>query len=76
MRILIVEDEVRLAGTLADMVAQDGYTADTAHDGDSGLGQRADRRVRRGRAGRDAAQAQRVRHSQAHARRRQSQPPY
>jgi two-component system response regulator ArlR len=37
MRILIIEDEVRLAGTLADMVAQDGYIADTAHDGESGL---------------------------------------
>jgi two-component system, OmpR family, response regulator ArlR len=37
MRILIVEDETRLAGTLADMVAQDGYGADTAHDGVSGL---------------------------------------
>jgi DNA-binding response OmpR family regulator len=37
MRILIIEDEVRLAGTLADMAAQDGYTAETAHDGISGL---------------------------------------
>jgi len=37
MRILIVEDEVRLAGTLADMAAQDGCSADTAYDGISGL---------------------------------------
>lgn len=37
MRILIIEDEVRLARTLADMVAQDGYQSDLAHDGDSGL---------------------------------------
>jgi len=37
MRILIVEDEVRLARTLADMIAQDGYTADLAYDGASGL---------------------------------------
>ncbi|NLI21658.1 MAG: response regulator transcription factor [Clostridiales bacterium] len=37
MRILIVEDEVRLAGTLADMVGEDGYTADVAHDGETGL---------------------------------------
>lgn len=37
MRILIVEDEVRLAGTLADMVGEDGYTADVAHDGEAGL---------------------------------------
>ena len=37
MRILIIEDEVRLAGTLADMAGQDGYIADTAYDGSSGL---------------------------------------
>jgi DNA-binding response OmpR family regulator len=37
MRILIVEDEVRLAGTLADMAGEDGYTADVAHDGETGL---------------------------------------
>ena len=37
MRILIIEDEVRLAGTLADMVGEEGYTADVAHDGETGL---------------------------------------
>ncbi len=37
MRILIIEDESRLAGTLKDMVAQDGHAADIAHDGESGL---------------------------------------
>lgn len=37
MRILIIEDEVRLAGTLADMVGMEGYTADVSHDGESGL---------------------------------------
>jgi two-component system, OmpR family, response regulator ArlR len=37
MRILIIEDEVRLAGTLADMSAQDGCTADIAYNGESGL---------------------------------------
>lgn len=37
MRILIIEDEVRLAGTLADMVGEDGYTADVTHDGEAGL---------------------------------------
>ncbi len=37
MRILIIEDEVRLAGTLADMAGEDGYTADVAHDGETGL---------------------------------------
>ncbi len=37
MRILIIEDEVRLAGTLADMAGEDGYIADVAHDGETGL---------------------------------------
>lgn len=37
MRILIVEDEVRLAATLQDLLELDGYTADVCHDGESGL---------------------------------------
>ena len=37
MRILIVEDEVRLAQTLADLLKRQGYTADVCHDGVSGL---------------------------------------
>ena len=37
MRILIVEDEVRLAATLKDLFTLHGYTADTCHDGESGL---------------------------------------
>ena len=37
MRILIVEDEVRLADTLQDLVEMAGYTADVCHDGESGL---------------------------------------
>ena len=37
MRVLIVEDEVRLAETLKDMLEMDGYTADVCHDGESGL---------------------------------------
>lgn len=37
MRILIVEDEVRLAATLQDLLELNGYTADTCHDGESGL---------------------------------------
>ena len=37
MRILIVEDEVRLAQTLADLLKRQGYTADMCHDGVSGL---------------------------------------
>lgn len=37
MRILIVEDEIRLADTLADIITQDNNIADIAHDGETGL---------------------------------------
>ena len=37
MRVLIIEDEPRLAGTLADMVEDMGYTAAIRHDGNQGL---------------------------------------
>lgn len=37
MRILIVEDEARLAGTLAELMRRQGYTADICADGLSGL---------------------------------------
>lgn len=37
MRILIVEDDVRLAGTLADIISENGDMADIAYDGESGL---------------------------------------
>lgn len=37
MRILIVEDEVRLAETLKELLYRQGYTADLTHDGVSGL---------------------------------------
>lgn len=37
MRILIVEDEVRLASTLRDLLELNGYSADTCHDGEAGL---------------------------------------
>jgi DNA-binding response OmpR family regulator len=37
MRILIVEDEVRLARTLSDLLNRQGYTTDMCHDGISGL---------------------------------------
>ena len=37
MRILIVEDEVRLAEALAQIVEEQGYTADLAYDGITGL---------------------------------------
>ena len=37
MRILIVEDETRLAGTLAELLHRRGYTVDVSYDGVSGL---------------------------------------
>ena len=37
MRILIIEDEVRLASTLQDLLDMNGYTADVCHDGEGGL---------------------------------------
>ena len=37
MRILVVEDEVRLADTLQDLLELNGYTADVCHDGEAGL---------------------------------------
>ena len=37
MRALIVEDEVRLAATLQDLLELNGYHADVCHDGESGL---------------------------------------
>lgn len=37
MRILIIEDEARLASTLQDLLELNGYTADICHDGESGL---------------------------------------
>lgn len=37
MRVLIIEDEVRLAAALRDLLELDGYTADVCHDGESGL---------------------------------------
>ena len=37
MRILVVEDEVRLAATLQDLLELNGYTVDVCHDGEAGL---------------------------------------
>ena len=37
MRLLIVEDEVRLAKTLEELLKRQGYTVDACHDGISGL---------------------------------------
>ena len=37
MRVLVVEDEQRLAATLRDLLEMDGCTADVCHDGEAGL---------------------------------------
>ena len=37
MRALIIEDEVRLAETLRDLLELEGWSADLCHDGESGL---------------------------------------
>lgn len=37
MRVLVVEDEFRLAATLQDLLELNGYIADVCHDGESGL---------------------------------------
>ena len=37
MRVLVVEDEVRLASTLQDLLELNGYTTDVCHDGEAGL---------------------------------------
>lgn len=37
MRVLIIEDEQRLAATLQDLLTLNGYTADVCHDGEAGL---------------------------------------
>ena len=37
MRILVIEDEVRLAGTLADIITGGNDIADVSYDGESGL---------------------------------------
>ena len=37
MRVLIIEDEARLADTLRDLLELNGYTADVCRDGESGL---------------------------------------
>ena len=37
MRILVVEDEKRLADTIGDLLKQNNYTADVRYDGESGL---------------------------------------
>lgn len=37
MRVLVVEDELRLAATLQDLLEMNGYTTDVSHDGEAGL---------------------------------------
>lgn len=37
MRVLIIEDEIRLAATLQDLLDLNGYSSDICHDGENGL---------------------------------------
>ena len=37
LRVLVVEDEKRLAGTVRDLLEMNGYTVDVCYDGESGL---------------------------------------
>ena len=37
MRVLVIEDETRLAATLRDLLELDGYSVDVCHDGEAGL---------------------------------------
>ena len=37
LKVLVVEDEVRLAATLQDLLELNGYTVDVCHDGEAGL---------------------------------------
>ena len=37
MRVLVIEDETRLASTLQDLLELNGYAADVCHDGEAGL---------------------------------------
>ena len=37
MRVLIIEDEIRLAATLQDLLDLNGYSSDICHDGETGL---------------------------------------
>ena len=37
MRVLVIEDETRLAATLQDLLELNGYAADVCHDGEAGL---------------------------------------
>jgi two-component system, OmpR family, response regulator len=37
MRILVVEDEIKLASLIESVFREEGYSVDTAHDGDTGL---------------------------------------
>ena len=39
MKILVVEDEVRLAEALAQILSKNRYSTDVEHDGESGLDQ-------------------------------------
>lgn len=59
MRILIVEDERRLAEALGAIMEEQKYSADVVFNGQDGPGLRAQRTIRCDRAGRHAAEDER-----------------
>ena len=60
-RLLLVEDEPGLQLTLSDRLVAEGYSVETAGDGELGLARATTEGVRPHRARRDAAQARRLR---------------
>ena len=65
MRILVVDDEVRLATGLARTLRQEGFAVDVAHDGEEGAVAGDGAPLRRHRARRHAAEAERLRRAAA-----------
>ena len=57
VRVLLVEDETRLAETVRRGLAAEGFVVDVEHDGADGLAGRRHRRLRRGGARHHAARA-------------------
>ena len=60
VRVLVVEDEVRLAQAVRRGLPAEGFVVDLAHDGEDGLHLAREGGVRRRGARRDAARAQRL----------------
>ena len=61
MRILLVEDELKMARAIRRGLEQEGYAVDVVADGDEALRRALVQGLRRDRPGRDAARARRVR---------------